>query len=696
MERIFLSHSSSDTALAVSIAAALQKCVPDGVYCYENTTKPAYAREMSEELSRCSHMLVLVGDTESEHQDTEVRAFYDDRRDPAYWYVVDCRSAPSAPLPSRFKLLGGISKHDCNEPDPAVAALDAAREAAERFGFPWKASDGLPANPHLFDYEKDIIEFFSKLLTSDAPLPESYRTRLLDGTPPKWPTVHMLRAQGGEPRENPPTLREHVGEWRDPSAKVLVAALSKYHEDGVAGCEATVSQPRQRLCLLEAGPRETHIFPQAGNALNVGILVSGGIAPGINAVIDGITSRHYLYATSNHYLVQVNGLLNGFHAFDERDSHVKLVPDAQSSEPNCIVTADHASSGGSMLGTSRVDALIEPQHRIKELEDIVAQAFRWPLDILYVIGGDGSMKAAHAVWSHSQDYARRQGIVKPLSVVGIPKTMDNDILWVWQSFGFLSAVEKAREVIQDLHTEVSSNPRLCVVQLFGSDSGFVVSHAVLASQTGTCDAALIPEVPFDMKKLTKVVMNRMARRKPIRGRIPAALVVMAETAIPEDALDFVDDPDIKLLPEEKDAIREFDELRKKEKRIQGQTNEWLRSAGLKIVSRGLEKLIKGRSVSIEGDFAQPDWDLLRVFTNEPRHVLRAIPPSCMDIISGHRLGTLAVDNALAGYTDFMLSQWLTEYVLVPLELVVLGRKRIPRRGVFWRSVKSKTGQGDLA
>ena len=87
-----------------------------------------------------------------------------------------------------------------------------------------------------------------------------------------------------------------------------------------------------------------------------------------------------------------------------------------------------------------------------------------------------------------------------------------------------------------------------------------------------------------------------------------------------------------------------------------------------------------------------DWTKLRVFTNEPRHLLRAIPPSCSDIIIGHRLGTLAVDNAMAGYTDFMISQWLTEYVLVPLKLVVLGRKRIPQNGIFWKSVLAKTGQ----
>ncbi len=118
--------------------------------------------------------------------------------------------------------------------------------------------------------------------------------------------------------------------------------------------------------------------------------------------------------------------------------------------------------------------------------------------------------------------------------------------------------------------------------------------------------------------------------------------------------------------------------------MQGQTDEHLRTAGLKIVSRGLMQALH--------DPEDPEWARLRVCTNEPRHLLRTTAPSCTDIIFGNRLGTLAVDNAMAGYTDFMISQWLTEYVLVPLELVVLGRKRIPVDGMFWKSVRAKTGQ----
>ena len=296
------------------------------------------------------------------------------------------------------------------------------------------------------------------------------------------------------------------------------------------------------------------------------------------------------------------------------------------------------------------------------------------------------MRAAHALWTVAQGYAStKKPKPKRLSVVAIPKTMDNDILWVWQTFGFLSAVEKAREIIDHLATEVESNPRLCVAQLFGSDSGFVVSHAVLASRPKQCDAALIPEVEFSMKRLAEHVKSNMSDREEYEF-IRRGLIVMAETAIPNDAQDFTDDKDVGLTKHEKEAIEKFVALREQNKRKPGQTSDELRRAGLKIVSKGLKKLLD------EAEDVSETEQKLRDVTNEPRHLLRALPPSCTDIIMGNRLGTLAVDNALAGYTDFMVSQWLTEYVLVPLELVVLGRKRIPETGIFWKSVIAKTGQ----
>ncbi len=472
------------------------------------------------------------------------------------------------------------------------------------------------------------------------------------------------------------------------------------------------------------------------------------------------------------------------------------------------------------------------------------------------------MRAAHAL----AERARLTG--KPLSVVCIPKTMDNDILWVWQSFGFLSAVEKAREFFTQLETEVRSNPRLCIMQLFGSDSGFVVSHTALAGGSG-CLAALIPEIDFSMTELSCYVRHRLQERDH-------GILVLAETAMPVDVEDYVEDPVVALTPREKSAVRTFvgsallredevdpggwndlisnmldtskpllaeglgpfahtfsqqetaflkdlhrrlngqgdmeeqdqsrivaiinaaicrraddwlsrigeqcsplfgvpmrraldyvrsylagpedrtpamelkhlaalntvmclpyearaiitkappskvlfEQLKKRlgetygrlvvethlkvprrrwtehrDRRVFGQTPDALRTAGLKIISRVLEREIQTESRQDRSGRQATFWGKypLRVFASEPRHLIRAIGPSCHDVIFGDRMGRLAVDGAMAGYRDFMISQWLTEFVLVPLPLVVLGRKRVPSDGIFWKSVVASTGQPD--
>ena len=373
-----------------------------------------------------------------------------------------------------------------------------------------------------------------------------------------------------------------------------------------------------------------------------------------------------------------------------------------------------------MIGTSRRDGLIQDREKLDKVANALLAK---DIKILYVIGGDGSMKLAHSLWHRANKKAGHVG-GQTLSVVGIPKTMDNDILWVWQSFGFMSAVEKARETLSILDTEIRSNPRLCVLQLFGSDSGYVVSHTVAASGADQCDAALIPEVPFSLRGLAVYLHLRMCEKlkTDLSSVVPSGLIVMAETAIPTDALGFVEDesgipddlkqdwreiregiglPDdflrdvataIGLSDEEKEAVFRFHRLRRKGERLQGQTSHSLRSAALRIVSCGLQLLLPLHDDRRASGLPQPDWKRLRIVTNEPRHLLRSIAPTCSDIIMGERLGTLAVENAMAGWTDFMISQWLTEYVLVPLPLVVLGRKRIPMQGMFWRSVLETTGQ----
>jgi 6-phosphofructokinase 1 len=727
--RAFLCHSSRDSAFVIGVAAHLRRHLDGGVFYFEDYQRADddFQTTIGQELRACEVFVVFVGPPDREAgsggqgsltswQVAEAQATYRARLHDHKRQILIVRLADGAgrhaSLPQDITLLGGFPCIDPPSTD-AAGAIHAAAQIVRLLQLPWRGDDGLPLNPHVFSYEKDIIDFYSDLhrfghdVLSDGPSgdrpdgttwdvftkrPESVeerkrfdeiREKLLGGCPSRWPRVARFGNALG-----PGLPQEIVGTWGKDYQHARTTVLTR---------EDATNSPQ--LLLPEARPRQFLHFPQPGHrGLKAAVLVSGGIAPGINAVIDAITQRHWLYAGRHGYAnaLTVYGFQNGFRGpggFANGHRLLAADPTQYRGEAHRLETSHYVNRGGSILGTSRVDALIDPARRHRALRALDMQLDQLDIDILYIIGGDGSMKAAHALWNVTQtrrrlamtDPNRRQ---RPLSVVAIPKTMDNDVLWVWQSFGFLSAVEKARETIEHLHTEVTSNPRLCVMQLFGSDSGYVVSHAVLASGTGHCCLALIPEVEFTIQGIANYLARHLCLTAP---PIPHGLIAMAETAIPLDAHRYTGSPgevpeiDIDLTEDEKREIRRFVAMRDRGERIQGQTNDDLRTGGLRIVCRGLQKALPGIAVGY-----QPEWK--KIVTNEPRHLLRAVPPSVSDIIIGNRLGTLAVDNALAGYTDFMISQWLTEYVLVPLELVVLGRKRIPTTGIFWKSVLAKTGQ----
>lgn len=613
-------------------------------------------------------------------------------------------------------------------------AAKCAAELARMINNSWIPYDGLPEK-YIFDYEKDIIEQFASLQSKPE---DKY---LKEGCPDKWPKLSPMK---GNKHKNPLKTTD-IGSFRGPEDTVLVDVRRKYHNPKGSGCilEAGICCLEEKgLTFLEAGPREM-LHHGLQIQLNVGILVTGGIAPGINAVIAGLIERHSLYwreqfkdpGTKNKPSLVIHGYLDGFSGLlDGRKHRIEFAhmgdEDTQTNHALAAILND-ANNGGAMLGTSRYDELSNRnllERRNETMNKVLQRLWIDRIDILYVIGGDGSMKAAHSLntlndaWCN--DDPNPNPNARPVTIVGIPKTMDNDILWVWQSFGFMSAVEKASECLRLLNTEAVSNPRLCIIQLFGSDSGFTVSHAAIASLL--CDAALIPEMQFDMEGLFKHISSRLKPRLQHVGeqRSPYGMIIMAETAVPEDwfcyvrwhehllrieqskeeLLDRIKDPKLNKAVESqlespdtgkftldlsRDEVEAIITFVGNERRVYGQTPDALRTVSLRLVSQVLQQ-------RIQTDMGpEPYWKSFRVFTSEPRHLLRSSPPSANDIISGRRFGTLAVDNAMAGYSDFMISQWLTEYVLVPLSLVVLGRKRVPAPGIFWKSVLAKTEQADM-
>ncbi len=465
--------------------------------------------------------------------------------------------------------------------------------------------------PGAIKYEKD---YFERLQSPDTDIPI---------------------VKGKRESENP-LGEEILGRFCDPAARMVMTA-------NLAQLKAFEEKEGAIPSFLEAGPRKT--LRHCPDQTCVAIVTTGGLCPGLHRVIHSIVTRHHLYGTDIIYGVydSFKGLVN------LENNRIELSP---------TITEEWSDTGGSRLGNVRY----YPNNKRddNEIDDMVAVISKelkyFDIDILYVIGGDGSLKVAHKIAVANPDR----------SIVGIPKTMDNDILWVWQSFGFRTAVEEATRVINTLHVEAASTRRICLIELFGAESGFVAANATLAS--GHVDLVLIPEVfsRMELPEIQEYLDNciehiNKSRKGIVKGNERAleashnlhALVVVAEgvgTVLEEKGYQ-VDGKPIKR-DEFIDHLKNLIEL-------------------------------KARDV---------DETPVQVFINQPRHNIRAVPANPHDQIYCERLGVLAVDNALAGYTDFMISQWLTEYVLVPLELVEKGQRGISLQGMFWRQVIYSTRQ----
>lgn len=387
-----------------------------------------------------------------------------------------------------------------------------------------------------------------------------------------------------------------------------------------------------------AGPRELLVFDPA--EVRVGIVTAGGIAPGLNTVIHSIVNMH---STVYGMREKAVGFLGGFRGI-ERQHTVELEP---------AKTIEWLQKGGTGIYTGRDKA---------DVKAIVTSIVQLGIDILYIIGGDGSLSVAHAIAKEIE--SRKHKIV----VAGIPKTMDNDVLWISHSFGFDTAVEEAARIVSAIHDEAKSTRRICLLSLFGREAGFVAAHAALAC--GHVDAILVPEVEFKLEPLLEYI-NRLVKRK---GH---ALIVLAEGACPWGYTE----QDI----EKELRGRGLDPADRTNPRV----SDALRSWRLNVIHDRFREY-----------FGKLWGDEHQVFVEEPRYLIRAIPANSVDQIYCQRLADLAVHNALAGYTDFMISQWLDEYVLVSLKLVAEeegpdGRrltKKIHPGSVFWATVINSTDQ----
>lgn len=378
------------------------------------------------------------------------------------------------------------------------------------------------------------------------------------------------------------------------------------------------------VCLEAAGPRKKLYFDPT--RAKCAIVTCGGLCPGINDVIRAIVME----AFHAYHVPSVLGIPYGLEGFIPNYGHTPL-------ELTPAVVADIHRFGGTMLGSSR-----GPQAP----EEIVDTLERSNVNALFVIGGDGTMKAAQAISAEVQTRGLR------IAVIGIPKTIDNDINFIPQSFGFETAAFKATEAIECAHTEACGVPNgIGLVKLMGRESGFIAARAALALKE--VNFVLIPEAPFALEGqggLLPALEERLRRR----GH---AVIVAAEGA-GQHLLDQQSGTDASGNP------------------VLGDVATLLRGAMTKYLNaRGLEHSIK---------------------YIDPSYIIRSVPANANDKVYCGFLGQYAVHAAMAGRTDMVVGKIQDRYVHLPLELVTRKRRKLNIYSDLWRAVLESTGQGTLA
>ncbi len=220
--------------------------------------------------------------------------------------------------------------------------------------------------------------------------------------------------------------------------------------------------------------------------MKIGILSSGGDCPGINATIRGVGKT-----AMTHFGMEVIGIRSGFMGLLNKD----VIPLDGNSLSGIL------NLGGTILGTSRekpfkkllaADGDNKPQVIIDTYHDL-------GLDCLVCIGGNGTQKTAYQISQLG------------LNVIGVPKTIDNDVWGTDVTFGFDTAVDIATEAIDRLHSTASSHNRVMVIELMGHSAGWITLYAGMA---GGADVILIPELGFNIKKVNKAILDRAKAGKP--------------------------------------------------------------------------------------------------------------------------------------------------------------------------------------
>jgi len=385
--------------------------------------------------------------------------------------------------------------------------------------------------------------------------------------------------------------------------------------------EGLIEKKQPLPSFEQTGPRKKIYFDPS--KLKCAICTCGGLCPGLNDIIRSVVLELYhIYHVRNIY-----GIRHGLQGFIPEYGHDVM-------ELNPASVSGIQDMGGSILGSSR---------GTQDISMVVDCLERMNVGILFMVGGDGTLMASKQI---ADEILKRE---LKISVICIPKTIDNDIFLVSRSFGFDTAVDVATLAIKGAHNEAAAYPYgIGLIKLMGRHSGFLAATAALAQQDA--NFVLIPEVDIFLYGKTgflQALENRIKQRKH-------AVIIVAEGA----GQNFFDD---------------------QENQYDASGNLVLKDIGIYLKDK-ISQYFKEKEIPISLKYIDPSY------------IIRSLPANANDSVFCGFLGRDAVHAGMAGKTNLLISFWNNHYVHVPMEASAGKRKRLDPRGRLWQSVLEATGQ----
>ncbi|MBN1647100.1 MAG: ATP-dependent 6-phosphofructokinase [Spirochaetales bacterium] len=411
-------------------------------------------------------------------------------------------------------------------------------------------------------------------------------------------------------------------------SNIMGDSLANYVRDDEAflyDIEAKAEDGEKKYCkqhlLQKAGPREKIYF--SPGHVHAAIVTCGGLCPGLNDVIRSIVRvLWYRYGVR-----RISGIRNGYRGLLPEYNLMPVDLDP-------TVVDDIHKMGGTILGTSRGGG--------DRVSDLVDSLERMNINILFTIGGDGTQRGSLDIGNEIE----KRGL--KIAVVGIPKTIDNDISFLQKSFGFETAVARASEAVAAAHTEAHSVVNgVGLVKVMGRESGFIASHTTLAVHEA--NFTLIPEVPFDLKGPNGFLIH-LEKRLEDRGH---AVIVVAEGA--------------------------GQDLMKTEEGTDASGNKRLGDIGY-FLKEEISDYFRKRKTEVNLKYIDPSY------------IIRSSAADPNDAFYCTRLGSHAAHAAMAGKTKLLISLLHDHYVHLPIKMAVSRRHLVDPESSLWRDVLGATRQ----